>query len=118
MIGLNRVFLMGHLGSTPTERVNITGKRYTQLRLATQRPSKSGEEPSTADWHSIFVWGKQGENCKKYLDKGSPILVEGYISSYSKSVNGQTEFLSAINAVKVDFLQKSTDSEAMPKTES
>jgi single-strand DNA-binding protein len=28
---------------------------------------------------NIAVWGKQGENCATYLDKGSPLLVTGRI---------------------------------------
>ena len=109
MRGMNRVFLMGNLGSNPREGFSANGKPYVQLNIATHRPhlNENGEREKT-DWHHVFVWGKQGENCQKYLKQGDPLMMEGYLTSYKQvKESGKKENKTAIHAIRVEFLSKS-----------
>ncbi len=109
MYGMNKVFLLGHLGQPPQQKSSSGGKSFVQLRVATHRTvfnKLPSDSTPTADWHSVFVWGKQAENCLKYLQKGHPVMIEGYLSSFTQENpdTGEKKHKTAINALKVDFL--------------
>lgn len=125
MQGLNRIFLLGRLGNDPQMYSTSQGHPYTGLSLATHRqgvPDDSGNKgKDITDWHYIRVWGKQAESCAKYLTKGQPILVEGYLTQYSKANEDKTASLDGlsvkpekkvtITALRVDFLPRAKMSE-------
>lgn len=109
MRGLTKVFVVGRLGSKPEMASSQGGRPFTRLSIATQRARKitddEGSPGTVTHWHSVFVWGKQGELCVKFLDKGAPVLVEGYLSSYEDvSRAGEKQWKSTIHAEKVEFL--------------
>jgi single-strand DNA-binding protein len=120
---LNKVFLVGHIGSDPEINSSQKGKPYTRLSIATNRwrrdpeHEKGGKEDTT--WHTVFVWGKQSELCAKYLKKGAPVVVEGYLSSYAtEDKHGEKAWKSSVTAEKVSFLPNSNSSFLEPKFDS
>lgn len=117
MNGLNRIFLMGHLGSAPQAYQTKSGGNYTSLNIATNRHMghEDGQSKTVTDWHYVRVWGPTAENCVKYLDKGSHVFVEGYLTQYSRVSEGKTDRRTGINALRVDFLPR-TIKEAMAET--
>jgi single-strand DNA-binding protein len=110
MQGLNRIFLMGRLGNTPMISTSKNGNSYTALSLATHRPAAGQEEggqKEITDWHFVRVWGKQAENCAKYLEKGQVVMVEGYLTQYLQPKDGgETEKKTGVTAVRVNFLPR------------
>jgi len=82
---MNRVFLVGNLGSTPELRTTPGGTNVTTLNLATNdvRKSAAGERQELTEWHRVVVWGKQAEDCTRYLTKGRTVLVEGRLATRS-----------------------------------
>jgi single-strand DNA-binding protein len=126
MIGLNRIFILGYLGGDPQTHPTKAGGRYTTLSIATHRkmaatgPREEKEFKSATDWHYVRVWGKQGESCARFLQKGHPVLVEGYLTQVPQQKEGKTERYTAINAIRVDFLPRSknaTDESLLTVTE-
>lgn len=121
MIGLNKVFLMGYVGNDPEISTSHKGHRYAKLRLATRR---SRFDPETQErreetvWHTVFVFGRSGENCEKYLKRGNPVLIEGHLSNYSVDEGGQKRWKSAITAERVEFLPNSQNSPTSAATPS
>ena len=113
MTGLNRIFLMGYLGSTPRITMSRKGTPYTMLSICSPKKRGDGEaeQKSQADWHQVHVWGKQSELCAKFLNKGRVVLVEGYLAQYSVDNEGKKERRTAINAVRVDWLPKAESTE-------
>jgi single-strand DNA-binding protein len=101
---MNRVFLMGHLGHAPELLESKNGKPYARLAIATNRVRYSeGQERETfTDWHSVFVWGKQAENCAEYLQKGALVFVEGHLSYWQPS--NEKLYKTAVQAERVQFL--------------
>lgn len=77
----NKVNLIGHIGQTPETKSFDSGKCITRFSLATNErfKNKAGEWQEKTEWHSIYAWGKAGENLAKIADKGSEIVVEGKI---------------------------------------
>ena len=79
MASLNKVFLIGNLTKPPELRYTPSGTAVADLRLAVNRnyTTQGGEKREETCFLTVVVWGKQAESCGEYLDKGSPILVEG-----------------------------------------
>jgi len=79
MASYNRVILMGNLTRDPEVRYVPSGRPVAELGLAVNEKYKNseGDFVERTDFFDITVWGPQGENCGKYLEKGRPVLVEG-----------------------------------------
>ena len=70
--------------------------------IAVKRPFTKDK----TDFISIVVYGKQAENCQKFLHKGSKILVEGSIIVDSYEKDGEKKSFTKVNCSKVEFLDK------------
>ncbi len=100
---INRVELLGRVGTEPEMRYTQSGTAVTQVRLATDRRRQNGD--SEADWHSVVAWGKTAEVVNQFVGKGDRIFVAGRLSysSYETS-DGQRRFRTEIHANEVIFL--------------
>src|ERR1700722_296853 len=100
MNGLNKVIIVGTLGSDPKDAKSRDGKSYTALNLATNRywRSKEGTLERRTDWHRVNVWGKKAILCQENLKKGNPVCIEGYLSSFEIEEEGQKKTLTSITA--------------------
>lgn len=73
--------------------------------IAIERPVKAGKGKQ-ADYPRITVFGKQAENCEKYLSKGRLCAVHGKIQTGSyKNKEGQTVYTTDVVADRVEFLE-------------
>jgi len=70
--------------------------------IAVKRPFTKDK----TDFIPIVVYGKQAENCQKFLHKGSKILVEGSIIVDSYEKDGEKKSFTKVNCSKVEFLDK------------
>tara|TARA_B100001094_G_scaffold277019_1_gene285569 strand:+ start:712 stop:1068 length:357 start_codon:yes stop_codon:yes gene_type:complete len=116
MSTLNRVTLLGNLGGAPELRYTQSGNSVCSFSIATtEKWSKDDEKREKTQWHKIVVWGKQGENCAKYLRKGRSVLVEGKLESRSwEDKEGNKKYSVEIIASNVVFVgsQKNGGSES------
>lgn len=86
MVGsVNKVLLVGNLGTNPETRQFPNGNKVCTLSLATSQSWKdlqTGEQKENTQWHSVSIWDaniiKFAEN---YLQKGSKIYVEGKLET-------------------------------------
>ena len=77
MRGMNKVMLLGRVGAPIAPRKTRGGVMLLELRLATRRPTRSGEEAT--DWHRVRLWGRLAEQCSEELAAGDPLAVEGQL---------------------------------------
>ena len=79
MASVNKVIVLGNLGADPELRYTQSGSAVCNLRLATNERwrDKDGAQQERTEWHAIVVFGKQAENCEKYLKKGRSAYVRG-----------------------------------------
>ncbi|KJU82518.1 Single-strand DNA-binding [Candidatus Magnetobacterium bavaricum] len=96
----NRVTLAGYITHPPDFRLVDDDKSVVTLRLAVN----SFEEVLFID---VVAFDKQAESCHKYLDKGSPILVEGRLKESTWEYEGQKKTKVQCIASKVVFLPRS-----------
>lgn len=114
MFGINKVYLVGFLGSDPQACKSKAGKDYTKLSVATHRSRKTEDGWDTiTDWHNVTVWGKQGESCVQNLRKGSKVMVEGYLSHYEViDAEGDSKKMTGITAHNIEFFNAQQTSAA------
>lgn len=105
--GVNKVILVGNLGQDPELRYTGTGTAVCNLRLATNESYKdaSGEWIERTEWHSIVAWGRLGEICNEYLNKGSQVYFEGSLQTRSyDDRDGNTKYVTEIKAREMMIL--------------
>ena len=84
------------------------GIAVTRIRLATDRYRKNAE-PET-DWHTVVVWGKQGEAVNTYVEKGQRVYVAGRLVQNSwQGEDGQRRHNTEVHASEVVFLDSSNN---------
>ena len=109
---INRVTLVGRVGMKPEVKTSKGGRVYTRLNIATNQPkiklADGTEKPQTTDWHYVVAWGTLAENCITYLDKGSLVYIEGYLSSFANSKAPEGPRYTTITAKDVQFLARSS----------
>lgn len=100
---INKVELLGRVGTEPEMRYTPSGTAVTQLRLATDRPRQNGE--TETDWHTITCWGKLGEAVHQYVNKGERLYVAGrLVEKTYETAEGQRRHSAEIHAGEVVFL--------------
>ena len=105
--GVNKVILVGNLGSDPEVRSIPSGAAVCEFRLATNETwmGKDGQKQDRTEWHRVVVWGKRAETCGKYLSKGRQVYLEGRIRTRSwEDKEGNKRYTTEIVANDVQFL--------------
>lgn len=101
---MNVVMLIGRLTRDPEIRYTQSQMAVCNFSIAVDRPVRSGEERK-ADFPRITVFGKQAENCSRYLFKGSMVAVQGRLQTGSyKKQDGSTVYTTDVVADRVQFL--------------
>mgnify|MGYP003652229996 CR=1 FL=1 len=82
--GLNKVMIIGNLGSDPEVKYMPSGDAAATLNIAT---SESWKDKTTSkpvektEWHRVVAFGAVAEIMGKYLKKGSKVYVEGSLQT-------------------------------------
>jgi single-strand DNA-binding protein len=80
---INKVMLIGNLGSDPEMRYTPSGTAVATLSVATSRSwkDKDGQRQEETEWHRVIVWAQSAEFCGNYLKKGSKVYIEGRLQT-------------------------------------
>jgi len=109
MASLNKIMLIGNVGSDPEMRYMPNGKAVTSFRMATnyRYVGSDGERREETEWFRVSVWGKQAESCNQFLSKGRRVYVEGRLHSRNwERQDGQMRTSLEVSANRVIFLDK------------
>lgn len=103
---MNSVVLIGRLTRDPEVRYTAsTQMAVCTFTVAIDRPVRQGNEKQT-DFPRVTVFGKQAENCEKYLAKGRLVGVQGRIQTGSyTNKDGATVYTTDVVADRVEFLE-------------
>lgn len=106
---MNRVFLIGNLTRDPELAVTNSGVSVCRFSIAVSRRFSNAEGERETDFFNIVVWRAQGENCNKYLKKGSKCAVVGSLQNRSYDAqDGSKRTVTEIVADEVEFLTSKT----------
>ena len=109
MVSLNKMTIIGNLGSEPEMRYTPSGKTVTSFNIATnwRFTTAEGEKKEDTEWFSIVAWGKLGEQCNQFLTKGRLVYIEGRLRLRTwEGQDGKTHAKNEIVADKVLFLER------------
>ena len=81
MAAVNKVFLLGNLGSDINLRHLPDGRAVASVNLATTEVwrDQEGNKVKHTEWHKLSFFGRQAEIAAEFLHKGSPLFVEGQL---------------------------------------
>jgi len=87
---LNKVMLIGNVGSDPEIRSTSAGARVGKLSLATNRQfqDRTGQSQERTEWHRLTFFGRLADIVEQYVKKGDRLYVEGRIE-YSQTQDEQ-----------------------------
>lgn len=79
MLGYSKIQIMGNVGGTPESKVLPNGDTVVNFSVAVNRRYKDrdGAQQSVTDWFRVCAFNALGENCAKFLARGSAVFVEG-----------------------------------------
>lgn len=105
---LNKVMLIGNVGSDPEIRSTGSGARVAQFSLATNRrwTNQAGEQQEKTEWHRVVVWERLADVVERYVKKGQQVYVEGSIeySSYEAKDGSGTRYTTEIRGRELILL--------------
>ena len=81
---LNKVMLIGNVGTDPDIRTMPNGGRVANFSLATSEywTDKNGQRQSRTEWHKIVIYSENlVKLTEKAIHKGSKLYVEGMINA-------------------------------------
>lgn len=105
--GLNKVMLIGHLGTDPESRA-AGSTTVCNFTVATNESFKdsAGNLQEKTEWHRIAAWGRLGEICSQYLKKGRQVYIEGRLQtrSWDDSKTGEKKYATEIVCTDMQML--------------
>ena len=99
MSGVNKVILIGNLGSDPTVRYTASGAAVANFNIATTERfnDRNGERQERTEWHRIVMFGRQAEIAQQYLKKGRQVYIEGRLQTRQwEDKEGQTKYTTEV----------------------
>ena len=109
MVSVNRVTIIGNLGSEPEMRYTPSGRPVTSFRVATnwRYTTPEGERKEETEWFTVVAWGRLAEQCNQFLTKGRLVYIEGRLRMRSwEGQDGQRRSRNEIVADRVKFLDR------------
>ena len=109
MLTLNKVMIIGNVGTEPEMRFTPNGNPVTSFRVATNRvyTTPEGERKQETEWFTVVAWNRLAENCNQFLTKGQRVYAEGRLHTRTwEGQDGQRRSRAEIVANRVLFLDR------------
>ena len=105
--GVNKVILVGNLGSEPEFRSN-SGVNICKLSVATTeswRDRESGQMNDKTEWHRVTAFGRTAEVMRDYLHRGDMVYIEGRLRTTKyQDKNGQDRWSTEVVTDRMNML--------------
>ena len=103
--GMNKVFLLGNLGTDPEVRYTSGGTAVMHFRMATNESflDRNRELTERTEWHSVVMFGSRAEGLSRVLAKGTCLLVEGSLRTSTYEKDGTKRYRTEIHARDIVF---------------
>jgi len=109
MVSLNKVMIIGNVGTEPEMRFTANGNPVTSFRIAASRTyvTPDGERRQETEWFSVVAWNRLAETCNQFLAKGRRAYVEGRLQTRSwEGPDGQKRSRVEVVANTILFLDR------------
>lgn len=106
--GINKVILVGNVGTDPEVRYLPNGNAVATLSVATSetwKDKQTGEKQERTEWHRVVCFNRLGEIAGEYIRKGSKLYVEGSLRTRKwQDQQGQDKYTTEIVAADIQML--------------
>lgn len=106
--GVNKVTLIGNLGSDPEVRYTANGSAVANVSVATAESWKdreSGDLQERTEWHRVVFFSRLAEIVAEYLKKGSQVYIEGRLQTRKwQDRDGNDKYTTEIVANEMQML--------------
>lgn len=106
--GINKVIIVGYLGSDPEVKYMPSGGAVANVSVATTEQWKdknTGEKQERTEWHRVIFFRALAEIVGEYLRKGSQVYIEGRLQTRKwQDKNGQDRYTTEIIANEMQML--------------
>ena len=99
MSGVNKVILVGRLGTDPEVRNLESGATVANFSMVTSETYKdkmTGERKEITEWHNVVLWRGLADIAAKYLHKGDQVYIEGKLRTRSWEKDNITRYTTEI----------------------
>lgn len=100
-MSVNRIILLGNLGSEPDIKQVSENLKVAKVSIATSRKYK-GETKTT--WHNLVAYNHLATLFENYLHKGDHVYIEGEQSNRSYEKDGVKHYVSEVIVNTIDFI--------------
>lgn len=94
-MSINKVILLGNVGSDPVIRTGQDGKKISTFSLATSEKwtdKKTNEKREKTEWNRVVIYSDGLANiAEKYIKKGTKLFVEGSLQTRKWTGNDGVE---------------------------
>ena len=106
--GVNKVIIVGNLGTDPEVRYLPSGSAVANISVATSeswKDKQTGQTQERTEWHRIVLFNRLGEIAGQYLRKGAKVYLEGSLRTRKwQDANGQDKYTTEIVANELQML--------------
>jgi single-strand DNA-binding protein len=114
--GVNKAFLLGHVGKDPEIRSTNGGTIVASFSLATADRQKDGQGnwQDKTEWHNLVAFNRTAEIVRDYVRKGSQLLIEGKIQTrtWDDRESGQKKYRTEILVYDLTLLGSSSEDQS------
>jgi len=110
---LNSVVIAGRATRDAELKVTEGGNPYLRVSMANNAnyKDKAQKWQEKVTFINATLWGKGAEYLDGKIKKGSPIIIEGKLSSYSKQVGDYKQTILSVDAYKIQLLERGEKTE-------
>ena len=105
--GINKVILVGNVGTDPEVRYMPSGGAVTNITLATSeswKDKQTGQPQERTEWHRLVFFNRLAEIAGEYVRKGSKLYVEGSLRTRQWEQDGVKRYTTEIVANEMQML--------------
>lgn len=117
---INKVTLIGNLGSDPELKYMPSGSAVANVSIATSetwKDKETGEKKERTEWHRLVFFSRLAEIVGEYCRKGSTIYVEGKLQTRKwQDKDGNDRYTTEIVAKEMKMLGSGSGSGSTRET--
>lgn len=105
--GVNKVILVGNVGTDPEVRYMPNGNAVANISVATSETWKdksNGDQQEKTEWHRVVFFNRLAEIVEQYVKKGSKLYLEGRLQTRSWEQDGVKRYTTEIVANEMQML--------------
>lgn len=117
--GINKVILVGNVGTDPDVRYLPNGNPVANMSIATSeswKDKQTGERQEKTEWHRVVLFNRLGEIAGEYVKKGSKVYIEGRLQTRKWTDQNNVErYTTEIIASELQMLDSRQSGAGMPQ---